>query len=65
MMGFPEAVYIVSSIQNASVIHPMAHAVIAPNLGPFRIKNIENAIPKYHKLMRTSQLYLYTTTILI
>lgn len=56
MRGFPETVYILSCIQNASVIHPIAPAVMAPNLAPFWIKNIENAIPKYHKLLRTNQL---------
>ena len=39
----------------------MVPAIMAPNLAPFRIKNIENAIPKYHKPLRPSQLMLISS----
>jgi hypothetical protein len=35
--------------QNTSVTHPIIPAVIAPSRVLFKTKNIENAIPKYHK----------------
>lgn len=41
--------------QNASVTHPIIPAVIDPSRVLFKTKYIENAIPKYHKPLKTNQ----------
>ena len=51
----PDIVYILSINQKVSVSQPITPAIIAPNLAPFLTKKIENTMPKYHKLLSTSQ----------
>jgi hypothetical protein len=54
----PDIVYKLSTNQNASVIHPIIPAVMAPNLAPLLTKNIENTILIYHKPLKISQFTL-------
>jgi hypothetical protein len=41
--------------QNTSVTHPIIPAVIDPSRVLFKTKYIENAMPKYHKPLKTNQ----------
>ena len=51
----PNIVSVLLVNQNASVAHPIMPAVMDPSRVCFKIKYIENAIPKYHRPLKTNQ----------